>query len=116
MWFESVVKAISGLKKYQVYLGRVPHFVSGPALIIFPLRRNVLACGLAGIISIKRAAPGIARVPQLVIDGQLPMVGFGDGQEIGWLRNGSLNRQRGVGRRRHQPQVAQALARGYAAQ
>ncbi|MFZ3115565.1 MAG: SIS domain-containing protein [Syntrophales bacterium] len=57
MWFESVVKAISGLKKYQVYLGRVPHFVSGPALIIFPLRRNVLVCGLAGIISIKRAAP-----------------------------------------------------------
>lgn len=57
MWFECITRAIGGLKKYQVYLGRAAHVVSGPALILFPLHRNVLACGLAGIIAIKRAAP-----------------------------------------------------------
>jgi len=40
-----------------VYLGIDPERVPGPALIFFPFCRNVLCCGLAGIVTVKKAPP-----------------------------------------------------------
>jgi hypothetical protein len=38
-----------------VYIGRHPGRVPGPALIFFPCTPNTAACGLAGIVAVKRA-------------------------------------------------------------
>lgn len=57
MWFDYIIKLSRALKECQVYLGRSPQCVSGPALIFFPLHSHILACGLAGIVTIKRPVP-----------------------------------------------------------
>jgi len=44
------------LLQTPIYIGRHPGKVSEPALIFFPCSMNTLACGLAGIVSVKRAA------------------------------------------------------------
>ncbi len=48
---------VQALAAWHVFVGRRPEDVHGPAVILFPLRSGFLACGLAGIVTIKRAGP-----------------------------------------------------------
>lgn len=49
--------SIMALSAWRVFVGRRPEDVRGPALILFPLQPGLLACGLAGIVTIRRAGP-----------------------------------------------------------
>ncbi len=42
------------LQNWRVYIGRAPAELPPRSLIIFPLRENILPCGLAGILAIKK--------------------------------------------------------------
>ena len=42
-------------RRWNIYAGVDPEWVTAPALILFPCRSNILCCGLAGILTIKRA-------------------------------------------------------------
>lgn len=63
-----VRKIVSALRCWKVVVGRDPHRVAAPALILFPLLPATLCCGLAGILVLRRKgtldAPG-AELPQL---------------------------------------------------
>ncbi|MGV8081532.1 MAG: SIS domain-containing protein [Syntrophales bacterium] len=48
---------VQALAAWHVFVGRRPEDVHGPAVILFPLRSGFLACGLAGIVTIKRTGP-----------------------------------------------------------
>ncbi|MDA8125453.1 MAG: hypothetical protein M0009_09725, partial [Deltaproteobacteria bacterium] len=59
----ATIEAVSGgwirragpfLKSVKLYVGRDPERVTGPALILFPLLRATLPCGLAGILVLRR--------------------------------------------------------------
>jgi glucosamine--fructose-6-phosphate aminotransferase (isomerizing) len=49
-----IVRALSA---WRIFVGKRPEDVRGPAVILFPLQPGLLACGLAGIVTIKRAGP-----------------------------------------------------------
>jgi glucosamine--fructose-6-phosphate aminotransferase (isomerizing) len=54
MWYLGKIGNVAAnLFRTPVYIGRNPGEVPGPALIFLPYRPNVLACGLAGIITVK---------------------------------------------------------------
>lgn len=55
MWFKYIAKTFHSLNKYQICLGRDPRLVCGPAIIISPLCRQLLCCGLAGVVTVKGA-------------------------------------------------------------
>jgi glucosamine--fructose-6-phosphate aminotransferase (isomerizing) len=40
---------------WKIYAGLDPEGITGPALILFPCRADVLCCGLAGVLAIKEA-------------------------------------------------------------
>ncbi len=46
---------IRHLKRWKIHAGVDPRRVSSPSLIFFPLSGNILCCGLAGILTVKRA-------------------------------------------------------------
>ncbi len=48
---------LRALAAWRVFVGRRPEEVRGPAVILFPLQLELLACGLAGIVTIKRTGP-----------------------------------------------------------
>jgi len=54
MLIEFCRKAVFFLRNWQIYVGRDPQCVSGPALIVFPLIPATLFCGLAGILAIRK--------------------------------------------------------------
>ncbi len=65
---ETITKFVRDMKRYgngivralcawRVFVGRRPEDVCGPAVILFPLQPGLLACGLAGIVTIERAGP-----------------------------------------------------------
>ena len=56
MFNQYIVKLLTSLNKYSVYLGRRPSRVRGPAIIFFPLLSHLLCCGLAGMVTIKGAS------------------------------------------------------------
>jgi glucosamine--fructose-6-phosphate aminotransferase (isomerizing) len=41
--------------RWRVFAGKDPRTVPGPAIVLFPVRDDVLFCGLAGFVCIKRA-------------------------------------------------------------
>ncbi|NPU83446.1 MAG: SIS domain-containing protein [Syntrophaceae bacterium] len=50
---------VRALAAWDVFVGKRPEDVRGPAVILFPLQLGLLACGLAGIVTIRRAgSPG----------------------------------------------------------
>jgi len=51
---KQVGDAAAKLLKMPVYFGRHAERLPGPALVLFPSSPNMLACGLAGIVSVKR--------------------------------------------------------------
>ncbi len=53
------------MMRMQVYFGRSPDRVGSTALIFFPCRPNVLACGLAGLVAVKRANTPVDAVSDL---------------------------------------------------
>ena len=55
MWFKYIAQTFQSLKKYRICIGRDTRKVCGPAIIIFPLRRQLLCCGLAGVVTVKGA-------------------------------------------------------------
>ncbi len=48
-------QAIQQLKQWKIHAGVDPRRVAAPSLIIFPLSENILCCGLAGILTVKKA-------------------------------------------------------------
>ena len=42
------------LKKWRIFIGRNPRYLSPYSIIIFPLRPEMLACGIAGILTINK--------------------------------------------------------------
>ena len=57
MLINYIKKTANSLKTYNLYFGLAPQPVRGPAIILFPLRNCLLCCGLAGIVTIKKAPP-----------------------------------------------------------
>jgi glutamine---fructose-6-phosphate transaminase (isomerizing) len=55
MLYDYIVKTIASFIMYRIYLGIDPRRVPGPAIILFPLCRRLLCCGLAGIVTVKKA-------------------------------------------------------------
>ena len=55
MWFNYIAQIFPALKKYRICLGLDPRRVVGPAIIIAPLSRQLLCCGLAGVVTVKGA-------------------------------------------------------------
>lgn len=49
---------LKSLKGTRVYVGRDVRTAPGGSVILFPLLSDTLACGLAGILTVKRAVPG----------------------------------------------------------
>ena len=47
-------QAIRHLKRWKIHAGVDPRRVSSPSLIFFPLAENILCCGLAGILTVKK--------------------------------------------------------------
>ena len=43
------------LDRWNVFVGRDPRTINGPAIVFFPIQDHVLCCGLAGFIYIKRS-------------------------------------------------------------
>ena len=95
MWFKQLAKTFSALKKYRIRVGCDPRRVCGPAVIIAPLRRQFLCCGLAGVVTIKGAPvrPDLASLTRMAellkkigdrglsacVDGSLPPALYLDG-------------------------------------
>ncbi len=48
--------AVLFLQNWQIYVGKSPQRVTGPALIVFPLIPATLCCGLAGILALRTKA------------------------------------------------------------
>ena len=57
MLLNYIKKIVNSLKTYNLYLGLAPQPVLGPAIILFPLHNCLLCCGLAGIVTVKKAPP-----------------------------------------------------------
>ena len=52
-------RAIRHLKHWKIRAGVDPRRVASPALVFFPLSANILCCGLAGILAVRKAdGPG----------------------------------------------------------
>lgn len=95
MWLNYIALIFPLLKKYRVYFGLDPCRVEGPAIIIAPLQRQFLCCGLAGVVTIKGAfvqpdAECLERLPDLLpkikergllacLDGSMPLEEYLDG-------------------------------------
>jgi glucosamine--fructose-6-phosphate aminotransferase (isomerizing) len=45
--------AIRQLRRWKIYAGVDPRRVAAPSLILFPLSKTILCCGLAGILTVK---------------------------------------------------------------
>ncbi len=58
--FRNVCHWFSHFIATKVYFGRSPAGVPGGSLVFFPFLPNVLGCGIAAIVSYKRARPGNA--------------------------------------------------------
>jgi glutamine---fructose-6-phosphate transaminase (isomerizing) len=56
-------RVIKTLGSWSVSVGKRPEDVRGPAVILFPLQPAFLACGFAGIVTIRRPAPPEAGPP-----------------------------------------------------
>jgi glutamine---fructose-6-phosphate transaminase (isomerizing) len=48
------LQTIDWLKRWKIYVGVEPQAIAGSSLVFFPLSANVLFCGLAGILTVKR--------------------------------------------------------------
>lgn len=51
-----VRKIVRAVCRWRIYVGRDPQGLTAPALVLFPLLRETLCCGLAGILTLHRPA------------------------------------------------------------
>jgi glucosamine--fructose-6-phosphate aminotransferase (isomerizing) len=56
-------RVIHNLVSWNIHLGKRPGDVRGPAVILFPLEPDLLACGLAGIVTVKGRTPPAEMFP-----------------------------------------------------
>jgi len=62
------------IKHWNFYAGIDPDRVSAPALILFPWRTDILCCGLAGILAIKKAVKPKGMDPDKHLDASFEMI------------------------------------------
>lgn len=48
------VRLLGFLRHWKIYAGYDPERITGPALIFFPQRSDLLCCGLAGVLTVKK--------------------------------------------------------------
>src|SRR3989304_1218393 len=82
MQLNYIKKIANSLKTYKLYLGLAPQPVLGPAIILFPLHNCLLCCGLAGIVTVKKAPPPPDIDPVLQLAELLEKIGKNDLQTI----------------------------------
>ncbi|HLA27283.1 MAG TPA: SIS domain-containing protein [Syntrophales bacterium] len=82
MQLNYIKKIANSLKTYKLYLGLAPQPVRGPAIILFPLCNCLLCCGLAGIVTVKKAPPPPDIDPVLQLAELLEKIGKNDLQTI----------------------------------
>ena len=74
MWRKYIHKTLNSLIKHKIFLGINPRRVHGPAIILFPMCDHLLCCGLAGIVTVKKAPPPPDIDPLLLIVKLFPKI------------------------------------------
>jgi glucosamine--fructose-6-phosphate aminotransferase (isomerizing) len=85
MLIEFCRKAFFFLRNWQIYVGKSPQRVAGPALIVFPLIPETLCCGLAGILTLRRKLEPVQPVGDLSVS-----FGRASGKDLASLLKGKI--------------------------